>query len=247
MADSEADFDTATQARMARTLVRTALDGALGTLDESGTPRVAHVATATLPDGMPLILVSDLSQHTRNMKRDPRVSLMLVAPPTPGADTYTRPRLSIFGHAHPVEDRDLARDRFLRRQPHAELYIDFGDFNLLRIVPEAAHLVAGFGRVVDLAPERFLEPADLARGIAAVDRPSCAHMNDDHADALAAMAVAEGAPAGDWRAIGVDPQGIDLFDGERVVRSEFAAAVGDGTALRQALKASAEQARTPRG
>jgi hypothetical protein len=79
--------------------------------------------------------------------------------------------------------------------------------------------------------------------IAELDAEACEHMNEDHPDALSLMARAEGAPDGEWRAIGVDPQGVDLFDGESVVRTEFEAPVGGGGALRVALKKTTDRAR----
>jgi hypothetical protein len=131
----------------------------------------------------------------------------------------------------------------LRRHGEAELYVDFKDFHLMRFSVETAHLVAGFGRIIDLLPESLLAPAELVPDVAAMDREACEHMNEDHPDALALMARAEGGSGESWRAIGIDPEGVDLFDGERIVRAEFDEPVGDGGRLRVALKRLTDRAR----
>jgi hypothetical protein len=224
-------------------LIRTARRAALGTLDASGGPLVSHVSTATLADGSPVILVSDLSAHTRNLKRDPRASLMFIADEGESADVNTRARISLTGQVAPVADRAAVRERFLRRHPDAALYIDFADFHLMRFVVEDAHLVAGFARATGLAPDQVMAPAGMAETIAAMDADACAHMNEDHADALELMARLAGGAPGDWRAIAVDPQGIDLAAQGVVVRAEFDQVVGDGGALRKALKRLTDRAR----
>jgi hypothetical protein len=237
------DFDATAAAHLGRRLVRAARDAALGTLDKGGGPCVSHVASATLADGSPLMLISDLAVHTQNLKRDGRASLLYVGPEAPGADTNTRPRISLSGRVEPVADRASARDRMLRRHPEAEMYVDFGDFQLVRFAIGGAHLVAGFGRIVDVSPDALLAPADMVPAIADLDKEACEHMNEDHPDALALIARHAGGEDGQWRAIGVDPQGLDLCAGGRIVRAEFEAPVAHGGALRVALKRLTDAAR----
>jgi len=240
---TDTPFDSRSRAALGRQLVRTAREAALGTVDADGGPNVSHIASATLADGAPLLLMSDLSAHTRNLKRDPRASLLYTGTTERGADTNTRPRISLRGTVAPVADRPLARARFLRRHPDAALYIDFGDFHLMRFDVEAVHIVGGFARAAGLRPERILAPPDLAEAIAGMDDGACEHMNDDHRDALAVIARHAGGEGEEWTAIGIDPQGIDLSDGERIVRAEFETPVGDGKGLRLALKVLADRAR----
>nr|WP_255720413.1 DUF2470 domain-containing protein [Acuticoccus kalidii] len=229
---------------MARSLMRTAHDSAFGTLDASGAPNVSHVAVATLVEGDPIILVSDLAVHTANIKRDSRASLLFVAEMGETADTNTRARLTLRGRVAPVDDAAVARDRFLRRHPDAANYIDFSDFHLMRFVPEAAHLVAGFGRIRDLPVAALRAPQEAAEALSKMDSGGCAHMNEDHLDALAVMAEAlAGQPAGHWTAVGIDPQGIDMTDGTRTVRVEYDEVVADGPGLRSALKRLADRGR----
>ncbi|WP_420394318.1 HugZ family protein [Acuticoccus sp.] len=237
-------FDRRTAAPLARTLVRAASEAALGTLEPSGHPNASHVAAATLPTGAPLLLVSTLALHTKNLQRDARAS-MLFSGSAVSADPNTRPRVTLIGSMSPVAEVEVARQRFLRRHPHAALYADFADFSFFHLAPERVHLVAGFGRIIDLAPDEVLAPADAAAALSAIDGEACAHMNEDHADALALIAERlVGGPPGDWRAVGIDPQGIDLTDGTCIVRAEFDdGPVADAGHLRRALKKLADRAR----
>jgi heme iron utilization protein len=230
-------------AALGRRLVRTARDAALGTVAADGAPYVSHVAVATLVDGAPVTAVSTLALHTKNLLADPRASLLFVAAEGETADTATRARVSVSGRLVPVDDAPAARSRLLRRHPDA-FYVDFPDFRLLRMEVERAHLVAGFGRIVDLAAADLVAPADVAAAIGARDAGACEHMNEDHADALELIATElGGGPAGPWRAIGIDPQGIDMALGGRVVRVEYDAPVAEGGAMRMGLVALTKRAR----
>ncbi|MEM6762517.1 MAG: DUF2470 domain-containing protein [Pseudomonadota bacterium] len=230
-------------AREGRRLIHSASEAALGTLSEDGSPHVSHVACATLADGAPIILISDLALHTKNVDRDGRASLLFLAPPD-GDDTNARSRISVDGHLRPVADHGVARSRFLRRQPQAAGYIDFKDFRLMRLVPERAHLVAGFGRITSVPPLALVDDGAESKTLEEIDAGACEHMDDDHADALAVMATAlGGGPDGVWRAVGVDRYGIDLGLGPMVVRVEYPEPLSDGMGLRKALKYLADQAR----
>ena len=110
------------------------------------------------------------------------------------------------------------------------------------------HLVAGFGRIVDLAPDRFLTDLTGAEALLAAEADAVAHMNADHRDAMNLYATRLlGAPDGDWRCSGCDPDGIDLQDGrqdgQQALRLDFPARVTDPVQLRAALKALAARAR----
>lgn len=133
---------------LARGLLQAARHGALGVIDpDSGGPMVTRVAVGW--DGAAaLILVSDLSAHTQALRRDPACSL-LVGEPGPKGDPLTHPRLTLMARAV-VADKAAGREAWLAAHPKAQLYIDFADFRLLRLVPVAAHLNGGFGRAFRL-------------------------------------------------------------------------------------------------
>ena len=198
-----------------RSLLRTQDRAALGTIDGHGAPYVSLVMIAVDHDAAPLLLLSDLAEHTQNAGRDDRVSLLVdgtygLATPLTGARATLMGRLEPATAAH-------QRERYLARHEDAQTYAAFGDFNFYRLAIERAHLVAGFGRIHWVSAENVLWPAAEALSLAAAEAEIVQHMNEDHADAVALYATGLlGRPAGEWRLVGVDPEGADLTNqGER--------------------------------
>ena len=236
------DFDPLAEAKR---LLRAIRAGALGTLNGSGDPFSTLVTVATDHDGSPLILVSQLSAHTRHLDADPRCSLLL-AETGPG-DPLTHPRLTITGKAVKIADKEpraAVRARFLARHPRAELYADFGDFSFWRIAMEQAHLNGGFARAARFPAVRLMTSLEGAATLVAAEAGALAHMNADHADALALYAVdLAGQPAGDWIATGLDPEGMDLARGDLTARLPFPERITAPGDLRKVLVTLAERAR----
>jgi putative heme iron utilization protein len=228
---------------LAKALLREALTASLASLDPAGGhPFVSLVAVATDFDGAPILLASRLALHDRNMRGDARVSLLVRR--AGKGDPLAHPRLTLSGTARPAEAAHL-RGRFLARHPKAALYIDFPDFGFWKIAPEAAHLVAGFGRAPELSGADLLTPAGrhrIAAGRGEAD--AVAHMNADHAEAVGLYANRLGrAPAGDWRITGLDPEGMDLMLEDRGLRIPFPQRVEDPSGLRATLVRMAQTAR----
>ncbi|MGP0094714.1 MAG: HugZ family protein [Xanthobacteraceae bacterium] len=233
-----ADFDPR---QAARKLLREARSGALATLMGSGDPYCSLVNVASTADGAPLLLLSRLALHTKNILVDGRVSLMLDER-KPG-DPLEGARVMLMGIAAPAEDQD-ARRRYLDRQPEAHVFADFGDFGFYSVALKGAHLVAGFGRIVDLKPPDLLTNLNGAEDLVAAEPEVVAHMNADHADAVRLYAVKLlGAPDGDWRCVGCDPEGLELQLGRTALRLRFATRVTSAGELRQVLRGLAEAAR----
>ena len=135
---------------LARSLLQDARFGALGVRDPAtGTPMVSRIGVVPGPDGLPLALVSDLSFHTKALKADPACSL-LVGEPGDKGDPLTWPRLSLMGQArfirHGDNDHPALAEHYVSLQPKAKLYIGFGDFALIRMDVQSAHLNGGFGK-----------------------------------------------------------------------------------------------------
>lgn len=139
----------------ARALLGTGGAATLATLGADGGPFASYVITAPAADGAPLTLLSRLARHTENLERDPRASLLFVREPAPGSESMTAERLSLTGRCVKTKDAE-SRRLFLQRHPDAERYAGFADFSLYRFEVAAGHLVAGFGRIVDLTPEELL-------------------------------------------------------------------------------------------
>lgn len=229
----------------AKRLLRTTRAGALATLNGSGDPFASLVTVATDPDGSPLILVSQLSAHTRHLDRDGRASLLLAD--TGEGDPLRHARLTVTGTAAKVTDptaRAAAKARFLSRHPQAALYADFGDFSFWRIAMEQIHLNGGFARAARFPAARILTPLEGADALVASEPGALAHMNADHAEALALYARVLAAQGdGAWTATGIDPEGMDLACGERTARIAFPQRVATPGELRAVLVALAQAAR----
>jgi putative heme iron utilization protein len=237
---STPDFDPRTAAKK---LLRESRSGALATLMEgSGDPYCSLVNLASLPDGSPLLLISRLALHTGNILADPRVSLMLDE--RRDGDPLQGARVMVMGRAVATQD-PAARRRYLDRQPEAAAFVDFGDFHFYRIAISAAPLVAGFGRIVDLRPTDILVDPVGAETLLAAEPEVVAHMNADHAEAVRLYATRLlGAPDGEWRCVGCDPEGLEIQNGRVALRLPFSRRISEPGSLRQILRELAELARS---
>lgn len=226
----------------ARTLMREARSGALATLmTGSGDPYCSLVNVATAADGAPLLLISQLALHTKNIMADARVSLMLDE--RKAGDPLEGARVMLMGSAVKTDSAD-ARRRYLARHPDAEMFAGFGDFAFYEVKLKGAHLVAGFGRIVDLKPSDLLTDLAGAETLLAAEPDVIAHMNADHADACRLYATKLlGAPDGAWRCVGCDPDGLDLQLDRTGLRLPFPQRVSQPGVLRAVLKQLADQAR----
>lgn len=207
---------------LARSLTRSRTRAALAT-NFGGAPYASLVLLAVDIDASPLLLLSGLAQHSRNIAFDPRVSLLLDA--TEGhPDPLTGPRLTLLGRALPTADRRCLA-RFIAHHPTSAAYADFGDFQLYRVEVERGHLIAGFGRIDWIAGADLLFAPD-AGTLAAAEPAILKHMNEDHSDAITQYAHRLlGRSGTGWRMTGIDPEGIDLrCDGE-TARVDFATPV----------------------
>jgi len=227
----------------ARHVLRLAATASLGTLGDDGGPFVSFVTVATTAPGEPVLLLSDLALHTRNVKRDPRASLLLVAPGGEGGDPLAGARLTLTGTL--VRDDDPAlRRRFLARHGEAAGYAAFADFGFYRLAIDSGHLVAGFGRIVGLAAADILADVAGSDALLVAEEGAVAHMNEDHRDALRLYATALlGLPDGDWTATGADAHGLDLRAGPLRGRLAFPEPVATPGALRGVLVELARAAR----
>ncbi len=236
------DFDAD---RLARSLLRRSRQGALATLMAgSGDPYCSLVNVASHPDASPILLISRLALHTRNILGDSRVSLMLDE--RAEGDPLEGSRIMLAGRAEEASSEDLGilRRRYLNAHPSAEAFLNFKDFSFFRIRPAGAHLVAGFGQIVDLEPQRFLTDISDADALLEAEQGAIDHMNADHRDAMNLYATRLlGAEAADWRCTGCDPDGIDMQAGTTMLRLDFPRRIITPAALRQMLKEFADQAR----
>jgi putative heme iron utilization protein len=237
-----ADFDPA---RLARSLLRRSRQAALATLmARSGDPYCSLANVATHADGSPILLISRLALHTQNILADARVSLMLDE--RAEGDPLEGSRIMLAGRAEEAggDDVKILRRRYLNAHPSAEAFVDFRDFSFFRIRPHAAHLVAGFGRIVDLKPEQFLTEISDAGALLDAEQGAVEHMNEDHRDAINLYATKLlGADLADWRCTGCDPDGVDMQAETATLRLDFPERVTGPGELRKMLVKLADEAR----
>jgi putative heme iron utilization protein len=224
---------------LVRGLDRAALATALPA-EGGGWPYASLVLAAVDHDLSPILLLSDLAEHTKAIAAADRVSLLFDG--THGLDQpLTGPRVTLVGRAERTDDARLAQ-RFIARHPDAEMYAGFKDFHFYRVAVERAHLVAGFGKI------RWLSAAELkavpANGLADAEEGIVSHMNEDHGDAVQLYAgKLLGLDGNDWRMTGIDAEGIDLRRRGQVARLAFAAPLIAASEARKVLVALVGKAR----
>jgi putative heme iron utilization protein len=222
-----------------RSLMRSANTAALATtLAGEARPYVSLVTIATDTDGSPLLLLSRLADHTRNIDDDRHMSLLFDG--TAGfANPQQGPRVTILGKIEHCNEARTRR-RFLARHPGAALYADFADFAFYRVHLDRAHWVGGFARAVWLDDRLSCEFTASAQ-FAAAEPELLTHINDTCAETLTLLANRLMKRRGkDWQIVAVDPDGCDLAHGKTVVRLGFNAPLGSPADAPATLAALAE-------
>ncbi|MGC1621177.1 MAG: DUF2470 domain-containing protein, partial [Pseudolabrys sp.] len=204
-------------------------------------PYCSLVNVATAIDGASLFLLSNLALHTKNILADAGVSLMLDE--RKDGDPLEGARVMLMGSCAKTDP--AVAGAYLRRHLEAEMFANFGDFAFYRMEIGRAHLVAGFGRIVDVGPKDLLAGMSDAQALVESETGAIAHMNEDHADACRLFATKLlGGPDGDWRCVGIDPEGLELQQGRTALRLPFPQRVTGPGPLRAVLKELADQARS---
>jgi putative heme iron utilization protein len=238
---------TTEQAQAGRHLMRTAVKGALGTIDhESGHPYASLVLVAAEPDGTPVLLLSTLARHTKNLGKDPRASLLLDGTGD-RAEPLTGDRLTLIGEVRPSSSPTALR-RFIARHPSAGDYAGFGDFSVYTLEVSGGHFIGGFGRIFTIEAPALLTETQGAQSLIDAEPDIVAHMNVDHSDAVALYATvlaghAAGDPATPWRMSGIDPDGADLLQCTNAARIEFPNRIGSPAEARRTLVELVQQSR----
>ncbi|MEW6312438.1 MAG: pyridoxamine 5'-phosphate oxidase family protein [Pseudomonadota bacterium] len=184
--------------------------------------------------GRPLILVSRLAEHTKNIEHDNRVSLLVHEGDD---DVQEHARATLVGRAAAQPASEELKARYLRYFPDARQYFDLGDFRFYRIEPEQVRFIGGFGAIHWVSAEAYLVPAgDLSNPD---EQRIIARLNERHADALHCL-CGTSAP-GDTVAVGLDCDGLDMRTNGALRRLSFAQAADDASQLEQALAALLQQ------
>jgi len=193
---------------IARRLIRGADRGVLSTrlAGGDGWPYGSLVLVGVDHDLSPILLLSDLAEHTRNIAADPRASLLIDG--TVGHDDpLSAPRVALMGRVARIDDRPTTA-RYIAHHPAAALYVGFADFHFFRLTIERAHLVAGFGRIRWLEADEIRPPwpAELVRD----ERKLVDALNQD-GGLVRRLALKAGAETDiGWKIAGLDRDGLDL-------------------------------------
>ncbi len=242
-----ADAVRPSAAEEARTIAASTNVGTLASLTADGDPWASFV-TYGLLGGAPVLCVSNLAEHGRNLAGDQRASLSVVAPATEG-DPLANGRITLAGVvAKPSGDEHVAaRQAHLDAVPAAKYYVDYADFTLWVLRVQRVRWVGGYGRMDSATAE------DYAAAQPDPVKPSAAgavgHLNADHAAALTAMARTLGGYPDTQHATctGADRYGLDLRvttdRGVAYTRVGYAAPIDSIDELRSATVELARRAR----
>ncbi len=239
-------FQTEFPEKMVRDLIRTRTKAVLATMmrNKDREPYASLTLSACDQQGRPLIFVSDIAEHTKNLRNHATASLLYEA--TEGrVDPLSGPRVSLQGVWEVVEDPSI-KERFFRRHETARRYEQAHGFNLFRMTIQRAHLIAGFGLIHWFEGSKVLYSGIGMESIPHEENRILDHMNDDHPEALDLYANALlSEPGNGWKMIGIDPEGFDLRLHDKVIRLEFDSPVAHAEEAREKLVALIKQARAP--
>jgi putative heme iron utilization protein len=207
-------------AREARQLLRAHRYGALCTLSRKfdGHPFGSITPYLVDHDGSLIILISDLAEHTKNIKADPRVSLITHDQNDP--HIQTQGRVTVVGNAAHIADRDGAGKRYLRYFPEAQTYFAMHDFQFYRIMPQAIRYIGGFGNIHWVKAESYRAPP---YPLVAAEDKLLDEFNADHRIAQGTL-------------VGIDCDGYDVRTNDQVIRTDFADVVLDEQQVRLAFE-----------
>jgi len=229
----------------ARRLIRSQGDALLSTLSAemdgwpfgSVAPYVADYAAA------PILLLSDLAQHSRNLSHDNRISLLVWE--RGQSDIQQGGRVTLLGRAAEIKADDALRERYLRYLPQSQSYFEVHDFRFYRLAVERVRYIGGFGDI------HWIRGTDYVFGVsscdpalAAAESGAVAHMNGDHVDALSAYCRAAGVDEPQPSLVGIDPEGFDIHTHGGRLRIDFESPVLDPAALRAAFVALSQSLRS---
>ena len=204
--------------------------------------------TFALDEGQPIFLISELAEHTKNLRVDTRASLLIAEG---GADDpLANGRVTLIGDCTRLEDGDAAqsaRETFLAAHPKASYYVDFGDFSFWKLTVSSIRYIGGYGRMswVETSDWNGATPDPITAHADAI----VSHMNDDHAEALKlyCLAFSKASDTSAATMTGIDRYGFEMSaetgNGPRPIRIGFDAPISNPKEAREALVAMVKRAR----
>jgi heme iron utilization protein len=209
-----------------RRLLRAEHQAVLSTLSarRDGWPFASLAPYALSCEGEPILLLSTLAQHTKNIALDPR-SCLFVQDRAAAGDPQAGARATVMGRVRRAERDELAdvRARYLARHPQAEKYFAQHDFDLYLHTVDEVRFIGGFG-VIGWVPGHAVLVDPIDDPLAPHAAGALEHVNADHADALALLCRTRGHADDGARMVGLDAYGFDV-EGPKAGRLRFDFAV----------------------
>jgi heme iron utilization protein len=236
----------------AKVFVKLEHDGMLCTLSQKmdGWPFGSIAPYALTAAGEPLILISEIAEHTRNLRADARASFLVQASNT--KDQQASARATLMGYAMPVSPPFLedAQQRYLEVVPNAVSYYATHDFSLFTIKVEQVRFIGGFGNIHWIDGDEMIDRAAYEKfdALAPHVEGICSHMNEDHQEAMIAYAKAFASTEADTaKMIHVDRAGFDMVaiknNNHKHIRLDFSQTVTTPDEVRKAMVEMVRRAR----
>ncbi len=206
----------------ARALLLENVEGILSThsVDMPGYPFGSIVPYCLDQTGQPIILISTIAQHTKNILANPKMSLITTEKDV--VDVQTGARLTLIADAQPLDGEDLeqAGQRYYEFFPQSRGYHKTHDFNFYRLEVVRARFIGGFGKIHWIESQKLLKAIPFS---AEQEAGMITHMNEDHADAMKKYCADAEIEIGDHdpEMAGIDEEGFHLRLGEKIVRLTF--------------------------
>lgn len=220
--------------RPARELLLKEYRGVLSTHSKSmpGFPFGSVVPYCLDAEGHPVILISRIAQHTHNLQKDPKCSLLVGE--REAEDVQAVGRLTVMAEAHKLSDEaaiEAVAARYYRYFPESANYHKAHDFDFWVLLPVRHRYIGGFGAI------HWLDQVTLANPFAgAAEASMIEHMNSDHANAIAHYVALTGLPSATAaEMVGIDSEGMHLRIGQAVYWLAFPTTCNTPTQVREAL------------
>jgi putative heme iron utilization protein len=221
-------------AKHARELLLKEYRAVLSTHSKSmpGFPFGSSVPYCLDAQGKPLILISRIAQHTHNLSKDPKCSLLVGE--READDVQATGRVTVMAEAKKITDPDaveVAAQRYYRYFPESMSYHSAHDFDFWTLEPVRYRFIGGFGAI------HWLDAIELANPFAGAPETSMVeHMNEDHAKAIAHYVQLTGLPQFDPAyMVGIDSEGMHLRIGSSLYWLAFPEPCNTPTQVREAL------------
>ena len=226
----------------ARQLLRSQHHGVLSTLSLKleGFPFGSVVDYVADHEARPVFLISTLAEHTKNIEKDPRVSLVVY---DSTSTVQSSPRLTFTGLAHQVDEHHFEQQkaRYLRYFPESVQYLSL-DFSFYAIDPLQLRYIGGFGAAHWLSAANYLPPRST---LAQSEADIITHMNQDHTENLRSYCRHyRGIDPQNVIMLGIDSDGSDVRADGQILRFEFNSPIVNAQSAHEILVAMAKESST---